>query len=873
MTLKSLKTAEQVTRFLRNRSESNASNLISVAEALHSGRLPIYLPQKDVVLLEWLLDRMEGHQQWRVSSEAWQLAVSVWNSLSRKVEARARVLKNRKFVQSILIPTIKDLTDIEADVNAITEFLTVLSAEVGTLLPRGDHVVVEQLLCATLDWAVKWTNKDYFKQLLTALHMVVKPSLSRGIRLKHPIELVSPLFVLLSIEDSPLELHNFVGGILSGIFINSDLLDLKPAITPNTDVSKVYLSILSSPSRKLANSYFEQLMMAAPGRAKSLLQLAVAENMPPEPKMLEMLLDAQLTTTPDWDVVIFLLQLDREIVLKRVHKIYSTLNEHPSVGTAVALVQAHSQPKDLPSLFANWKKLISNNRLWRSAEVVAEIGRHLKALSPHQINELLESLLENNRPLKKQKRIIPAMAIVESLQSSSLERISRVREGLFKVLQASSEEPKLKYAILSLGKEFVVTPCENGQEVQRQRNIAEQGPSEANPGAFHPNQRSETPQKDVGDFSVVFRTREFLDVDTFDQSVEKALAYLQMHPLELEKISHRWLVLVNNHFNNSQLAAICGLYIDNPEMFEDLVANELLYEQSAVTTVMINKMVDGLKAGYSKHLVDGLCHFPIEVYSKTSREQLLDVLLGHERSDPTTVRRCVNHLLMRPCYSSKIETDYTIIEDLFKSIEQATELDHLTTDICSSIVQHHLENSNQTSNDFLSGLMSSTQQRLAKRFSTERLDKKISEKHLWVLKIGCILARSMEVSVEFNLILLNGIVHFLGRDISPSSSSSVTSLLGHLKAILSREFQENYPTDILDAVKEIVGGVIMQMLTHTGSELHQQILFESFAVVALLSSNYDEIDALTALYIIIGKTRRHTKGPSEVTICVHCFLD
>ncbi|ANB11909.1 putative nucleolar protein URB2p [Sugiyamaella lignohabitans] len=875
----SLKTAEEVTRFLRSKNES-LPKLLEVAFSLRNGDLPVYLPQKDVVLLDWLLEKLSANNgtAWRLESGSWVLYKSIWEGLQQnnKTEARSRAFKNHNFA-SILVNSLRDIAE---SPSSIISVFPSLSDSLGSVLsatrdghnvviltrsgPQGGEVntISQQLILEYMNCVLACTKSEeieilspFSKELLRTLDQV----LVRGLKFSskssnsNGVSIFSRIIILLStISDQ--SIIYFIHKLLASLFSSdsSELPSIKSSISEaiklletrhqSSDIltiglGKLYNAMLSAPNGKmLSNKYFDELITEHPLSSTVLLQTALDRNIKIEQSTIRKILDKQLldTSNTDWTIVKFVLEIDGQVVLQSEvsTKLFESINTAESNDSleaiAALLVKSYSQPRDMPDFFVKWRTtLIEQSPTWRSEQVVKQVTSNLTGLSVHQISSLINGFLEgpsgSELPVKKSKKrkleksidesVMPLAVLVNSL---SPEKVPRVKESLMKILDTESLDiSKVKYLIMSLSPDFVSS-------------------------AMVSTEFSKHNWLDY--FSSVFRVAEIHQVKEFSKVVNDLFEFLKRNknkqvPTFLSEITSRWLFLVNQSFDESHITQLVELYLDNSANLLGLASNPYLYEQPRIINTLILAVSRDLesKAPRLQAVLPALVLFPIDVFTKGHRQDLLDSLLTLDKEldieDCIALRKCLRLLLARPTFSSKIEKDYDVIINLFSSSAKSTELEAVTSDICTSVIGHHISNTNESSKEFISSLVAKVQKK------TKKLSKKASLE-TWVLKFGCIVLTTAGLNEEFQTEFFNSIKQYLAAYEDSEDMASVLEYLLPVVRMTPEPFHE-----FRDTFGEIL----------TASIGTRRVFMNCFKIMCLIVNGISDLRSLTAVYIVIGK--------------------
>ena len=143
--MSTLDTAEGVTKFLRSK-DASISDVVEKANNLLDGTLDIYLPGKNLFVLNLLCDRLNDKSKgkfgkWKFDSEVWELLIKTWYDLNGNVLERQRSIQKLKILETAII-----LLNQSNDNNVLSHMFKFLQILVTESYIESDENLVIQLL-------------------------------------------------------------------------------------------------------------------------------------------------------------------------------------------------------------------------------------------------------------------------------------------------------------------------------------------------------------------------------------------------------------------------------------------------------------------------------------------------------------------------------------------------------------------------------------------------------------------------------------------------------------------------------------------------------------------------------------------------------
>ena len=157
---KSLVTAEAVTKLLRSK-DTSITEIVHTANSLLNDELDIYLPGKEVFVLNLLCDRLNDKSNgkfgtWKFNKDVWSLLLLVWSKLNHQKVDRQRVIQKLKTIEIIFI-VLQHSNDNEV-FSKLFEFLGILFQE--SYIIADENSAIQLLKCFVEHMDVLQSNES-----------------------------------------------------------------------------------------------------------------------------------------------------------------------------------------------------------------------------------------------------------------------------------------------------------------------------------------------------------------------------------------------------------------------------------------------------------------------------------------------------------------------------------------------------------------------------------------------------------------------------------------------------------------------------------------------------------------------------------------
>lgn len=863
-------TAESLTRKLRDRN-GNPKELVSLANDLLHEKVTVYLPHKETVLMEWILDKLnQSNGTWKTNFETWKLLEYLWCTVDRETA-------DREFSDHHLISLLAATLDTFHGQERVTpQLLEAFISFLNTLInSRGNYrasVDSEISLISSYLAFMSHSIPNYsaslaqcLEPMLTQLvnHITIRRQLSTLLSRS-----IDSILILLGDYQSrlPLTLETFIDSLLEASFRSDEKIDfisflvpfkhkketeLSSHIDPSRSAMHYFQTWLKCPNRRdVAIREFPRIVQLWPTSVIGILETLVELHEVPSDDSLKEILASNKS---NWKLIRLILLLNPTLILSECQGLFTALissnekSKSEALLLMLQLINTYSQARDFDAFFHLWKaQLDIPDSLWSQDLIVREITNHLSKLSLHLIDLLLKEILDflgsSSGTTMLNSEYLPLFAIITSLQRFSSQSIySELQTTLYKLFNCNYANINsdfriwnLRYEVLSLSPSFVTLFKDS---LLSQLNLEVQ---------------SNQIQSWAIAFSVVLRCREFYNLVEFDSMVKRILEVVPQHPIGLTVISDRWLVLVESLFNNENKDILVTLYFQNPTKLEELFSNDIFYEQRTFSRRIINRMQSVLstKTHSNKEMrhaiLKCIAQSPIEIFPKLARLEILDGILANlfkdieSYKDTNMALLAATNIIQWPTYSSKVENDPHIIQKLFKSFDLI-----LARKLLSRIIEHHTVNLNNiSSRKYINDLSTIIADKLNQKFSDKRIDKERPlQEEMWILEIASVMAQNSHVDIKFRENTVKGILYFLST--STTYDERTVRLIKDLSDLMVREVASQ---SLREDITKVVGNLTVVNLN---PDIPNLPLLENLFVVLCITTIQSSLNALPLIALAL----------------------
>uniref|UniRef100_A0A060T9T5 ARAD1D16984p n=1 Tax=Blastobotrys adeninivorans TaxID=409370 RepID=A0A060T9T5_BLAAD len=744
--LAELDSAEKVTKFLRSQ-DSKLDDILETARALRDGSLSVYLPRKDLVIAELLLDRfsIKKNSSWRRAIESWVLLVDIIVNLDTisDIESLSRLSEGHDLIQ-ILADSFADAQQSSQQFKSrflalATQLLSIVSKRHSW--PRLKPDVGSQLLCNYFQLSLLDVQDS--EQLSPHISYVVKFFLRSvgSMAKKQTIGVASatvPCALVISAMAPDQDIPNLralswatIESVLPAVMgsdpgVCKELLQKARdmAINPSILGPLFERMIKASPKSlsertEAAQNAFTAITSLFPDTIASLLDVATANKIRVKSESLEKVLEMELhqSKKPSLQVVRQILVHDADVVFKYsddVFRCMANVGLDQSIDLFQELLQVYYNSREFTKFFDIWSnKLVPAGQLWQSSQVISAIVSILKDLSTVQLGNLCSAALatindtnNKNSPPKKRKTsfdcscLVPLLALVRAIFLSP-KHIADSQEFLSAVLNLSkgASEPifwEIKYLVLSIGQHWVDSFGAGCLSLIEEASLNKKSSVELWTNVMNTILRIvETDPSRAKEFQ---EYRDLYFGKVLPKSEESSLAPA------LSQITRRWLIVMELVLDNEQLKNLANLYLRVPYSLNELLANEMFYEQKRVAESVLREMASDIAVPKENlETVEAAKNINSELLSRPfrrSRDALLNVLVdGSSELRPDSkkliefIQAEKNLFTTSQVTSTKLDTDPKSLLDFIRRSSADPEQESLALSIAETIIRKHISTS------------------------------------------------------------------------------------------------------------------------------------------------------------------------------------
>lgn len=877
-----------------------------VARALNSGDLKIYLPQKDVVLLDWWFDFVGNKKNIlaRCDQGYWNLLSEVWTKLQDDQETLSRIYLSHSFL-TILSDTLGDFTKLNVKDNTedgVRDLIYAISNAIKILGTSGLWFRVASDTANAIIFSylksIEYLKFNYPKVLVANCTLQLNQEISNVLQATlygtSDLKKMSAMFnskclgvafVALGFELPDL-IHSTIKSAVSALLfeneqssdiefntISPETLDLTNLDNKSTLIqSALHLySIICVRAPKKAAAAFFSLTQIYPQSIKKLIKVAGENQIKISTESLAVLSDHELKKKIDldWELLERILELDSTVVTEE-NRVKALLSTESAVSDAFssfsrALIKYYAEARELVTFILSWKIFIRDSSPWCGDDVLHFLSIHLKSLSVHQMKGLLKSLVEPIRAGKSNASAvqvyIPIIAVVMSFFLQQSPPAVVLYDPLFSILDSNYlADSELfwhaKYLILSL----------NAAVVQRSAEAVLKQAKEAKYGL-------EIKADDglpLNIMQIIFRIREFVVIDKFDSICKKMIKFVEKKATDPERflrvINQRWLLIANTCFDEKNRSRLIELFAQHEKVFQELCQNEVMHEQRNLSQIVVTQIASGIDETKPPNLLQSklISALPMEIVRRENRVKILNTLSSISFDEQNieyqiNIRTAINRFLERPTVSTPLETRPDVLRNYFTALGKTDDeqLEAVTASACERVIQYHASNSN-TQEEIHTSYLQDLIEHEKKFLSKLKPNKSLSSSKRKALDFSCLIAATvpaeMAASAGLNKLLIRVLLEQLEKKKDSISSNLQSTLL--IFRNLDRVFAPSKKLLKSGSLHTILGGYVVhaiQTLENDRSDVHsRQLLVHCFHVLVRTSNSDIEIETIVALYLILS---------------------
>lgn len=655
---KDLLTAEAVTKLLRSK-DTSITEIVNTANSLLNNTLDIYLPGKEVFVLNLLCDRLNDKSngkfgKWKFNKDVWNLLLLVWSKLNHQKVDRQRVIQRLKIIE-IIILVLQQNNDNEV-FSSLFEFLGIMFQE--SYIIADENSATQLLKCfvehmdvlQASDSIVSWT--ELVRDIYTRACLKISLEGSKKFYNKFFEDCCFPLIEYLAISEglsvSPILKELLIQGVFNADSTKYYQSSLERELKKKDikEVSVIYLytltvQLFSAKHMEICEGVYSIMASKCPDLAEKLLSILASCRKTISKPFIELIYKVEVADKPfkqlNWDMVKHIFAIDSELAISESRFLFKTYKsefqlDDKVVPVAEVIVDGFARNRELLDFFTKvWPKAIKRDEIWESDEFIHTVSQHVKTFSGKQLIDVIESSFYADKG--SQRAIFTA--ITKGLTSSSANLIDAVKQTLLdrsNYFNATENFWCIRYYLLCLyGTDFT---------------IAEQNMKQNIDLYYH--------------FSI-FRLLELQVIKEYSKSDQKYfIACIEGEKEMISPIFKRWLVIFNKFFDSDLLIKLILLG------YPDIEFDDVFFEQPKLTTSLIRFITENLPAR-----MDLIASIPIVCFNKAFKKELLNGLFVLFVSNPTKeTLENIQYLLGQPTYLSILETNF---DNMLKLLTVSTE--------------------------------------------------------------------------------------------------------------------------------------------------------------------------------------------------------
>ncbi|KAK6459213.1 Urb2/Npa2 family-domain-containing protein [Scheffersomyces xylosifermentans] len=696
----SLNTAESLTKFLRSKTTS-VEDIIEAANNVLSQKNQVFLPNKNIFLLELICDRVNDFstakfKSWKYQSEIWSLFIRLWLSLGEEPSKRAtrdKIFKRVRFIDVIIdvlqhdpssellselfdfIELVKSNTYIEIDESASVNVLVAYVTSKGlvgiepALISKWSHIIKEIYHLPRLAVNFSPSKKNYKKFINDCM-----PKLLRFIT---NVDSEDCIVIFKDILKKELFSVALIGSFIQEVTATLNTPDSEMNAESTILLFNLAIDNLSSKEPALCEQLFTTITSIDKfnSLSESLLSILVRFNKSLSTEFFLLIYDNEIAKDKNqinWKLINYLLQLDIDLSMRKASEILalassSSIKDEDRLTVGKSILEAYVKGRDVKEFFDSvWKMAIETDAIYKSQLYVYEVSRALTHLSSRQLDIILTEKNKDEK-LPPSIRVAFITAITKGLLTCSRAIQDSVKVKVLQskeFIKAGDQQWEIFYYMLCLyGNEVIITS--NTFEVKSHSKYY---------------------------YYTMLRLLELgVEASPTDDFEKKFIKYLEGDPSEVYPVLRRWTVVIDLLFSKSFKEKFTYL------LFTSLAPNELLdyfningesfFERRHITEALVNYITVEM----NQEMLPYLAVIPIYCFDKSQKKDLLDKLvkLAVDSSEAicTSSRIAIKHLLTQPSYRSSIETDFNVLNSLFEC--KFPESLRLSRDIFNIIWENH----------------------------------------------------------------------------------------------------------------------------------------------------------------------------------------
>ncbi|KAK6461447.1 Urb2/Npa2 family-domain-containing protein [Scheffersomyces coipomensis] len=771
-----LNSAESVTKFLRSKNGSY-KEIIETANKLLDSEFDIYLPNKDIFILELLCDRLNdfntpAFKQWKYNKESWHLLIKIWNDLGEKESDRSirnRIIHRLRLIEIIIATLDTDIDDTFID--TIIDFINIvkrdyyIDAEESLLIDFLSKYTIRLSKLPTYkqSQALAWTQsvKDVINSPKSSLNYApTRKSYTKFIHDAIP----SILNFLVVCEFS--EIKDVYEDIVRKSIFNStfktDLVkQIKPILSTLSKESVIVLFKLSveNTSNKdfqLCEDLFTAIVEVPHFIKLTVEFLSIIEfyNKTVSTNFVKSLYTEEINSTSviNWKLIVYLLRLDIELALENANyisqqtKVMKDLEVVNEIGKC--LLDAHVKSRDLIKFIMEiWPEMIRSNRFYESNQFVSEVSKTIDDLSASHLINLVTSLYK----IEDRNSLQPLLtSVIKGVLSGSVAKQGQLKDTLLSHAEIINTDLaiywQLRYYLLCIYGNDFITDLKKFKKKDSKYY-----------------------------FDFIFRSIEVSgNMDIIKGEEKQVLKAIKSDKESILLCIKRWLIIIETCFNETQLHAFLDIVFKALEPSEIISCFEqygdFIFERTTFVSALIKYLNSEVKT--SPKISKIVQYVPLQAIDRRQRVSLIDnvfdiIVSTKANTSVTEYFTTLEYLLSQPSFGSQIEKEHERIFEIL-SVKGADK-NQSVVNIIKNIWIHHLTQlSHDDSKTYVTGML----KKLNTYFSSKKVASNINIPQYEVAYL--ILSNSQGKRIDDETIHS---VQTLKLNVLKSSGSRITSII------------------------------------------------------------------------------------------------
>lgn len=643
-----MNTSQELTRFLRGKGGS-LQEKIALCNQLVQNQLDIYLPFKEVFVLELVCDRLNDNKKEYTN---WKLAPELWDLLTHIVlnypESSSRSLKRLRYVESIIA-----IIDHGAP-QIITNTLPVANFLLDQSIMTADANNTQLMLALVLD-AVntkKVVDSDVLSTITKVYHLPRRSARYKPAKktTTHFFEsCLAPLLKYLTSHQKDDNFDHLHQIFITGTFSKDSTLLLKENIggfvkSLNPEVDNVdsikylfhHVVARSSKDIKLCEEIFLILTENQKPLTNTLLETLSGANRVLSSSFFETLYSEH---KQNHQLVGSLIDLDASLGVSHAAEIAASLTSSDEIFLG-KLFNAFIRVRDYSSFFLDiWLINADNGGVWQSPSVIDIVASKIPELTLKSLQEVISEVSKNHY---QSLYSVLILSILKGLLNCDDSRRNALKDQIVNSNLPNSQDWKVRYYCSII----------YGDDVKID---------------------SKTDYSDIYFFYTRFRNIELGNAT--DSCAAKFIGLIKKLPQEEQRnhlftVFRRWPKILARHFEAENLEELLDLFleVDGQIAYFEVEAEDF-FEEKRLNRLLVTCLIRKLKKQPKEIIFKLGTAIPSACFERHERRTIIETLVSLPNSKDTeqSLLELICHILNEPSFSSNLETDQST---LFSFIER-----------------------------------------------------------------------------------------------------------------------------------------------------------------------------------------------------------